>query len=156
MPEWARQAGQVGNWPVSGPGEGYPLAIAGLALGAWGTLEPVTGADEFAYPGIAVAREPLAWFDSLGVSAGEGAAWGGFGAPLATTTFVPGPPRRQRTRAVFHFHDGDFGLDENGLVVERGDSLRFLRAGSFAATRGPRGPLGIAGRHLWGVWRAEQ
>jgi hypothetical protein len=76
---------------------------------------------------------------------------GGFGAPLATTTFVPGPPRRQRTRAVFHFHDGDFGLDENGLVVERGDSLRFLRAGSFAATRGPRGPLGIAGRHLWGV-----
>jgi hypothetical protein len=150
LPEWARQAGQVGNWPVAGPGDGYPLAIAGLALGAWGVLEPVAGADEFAHPGIAAAREPLAWFDSLGVSAGEGAAWAGFGAPLANVTFVP-VARPQRTRAMFHFHDGDFGLDENGLAVERGDSLRFLRAGSYAATRGPRGPLGIAGRHIWGV-----
>jgi hypothetical protein len=151
LPEWSRQAGQVGNWPVSGPGDGYPLALGGLALGAWGMLEPLTGPDLFAYPGITVAREPLAWFDSLDVRAGEGAAWDGFGASLATASFGPARPRPQRTRAVFHFHDGDFGLDENGLVVERGDSLRFIRAGSFAATRGPRGPLGLAGRHLWGA-----
>src|SRR5205814_348516 len=34
---------------------------------------------------------------------------------------------------------------------ERGDSLRMLRAGTYAATRGPRGPLGVTGRHVWGA-----
>jgi hypothetical protein len=151
LPEWWRQAGQPGTWPVSGPGDGYPLALAGFAVGAWGAMEPVTGAGAFVDPGMAAAREPLAWFDSLDVTAGEGAAWSGYGAPLVSASTGSAPPRAQRTRAVFHTHDGDFGLDENGLVVERGDSLRMLRAGTYAATRGPRGSLGVTGRHVWGA-----
>ena len=104
-----------------------------------------------AFPGVPSAREPLAWFDSLQVRAGEGAAWRGFGAPLVVA--APGPQQEDthRTRAVFHFLNGDFGMDETGLMVERGDSLGLLRAGAFSANRGPRGPLGLAGRHTWGA-----
>jgi hypothetical protein len=113
-------------------------------------VEPLSGATAFAFPGIATAREPLAWFDSLAVSAGEGAAWSGFGASLATAATGPEYAGPQHTRAMFHFLDGDFGMDETGLSVERGDSLRFLRGGAFSVNRGPRGPLGLAGHHVWG------
>jgi hypothetical protein len=122
-----------------------------MAVGAWSVTEPISGPTAFAFPGIAAAREPLAWFDSLEVSAGEGAAWSGFGASLATVAPGPAAGSPQHTRAMFHFLDGDFGLDETGLGVERGDSLRFLRAAAFSANRGPRGPLGLAGRHVWGA-----
>ena len=122
-----------------------------MALGAWSVTEPISGPTAFAFPGLAVAREPLAWFDSLEVSAGEGAAWNGFGASLATVAPGAEAGSPQHTRAMFHFLDGDFGLDETGLGVERGDSLRFLRAAAFSANRGPRGPLGLAGRHVWGA-----
>jgi hypothetical protein len=125
--------------------------LAGLALGAWNVVEPLTGPTAFAFPGTASAREPLAWFDSLEVSAGEGAAWSGYGAPMAVAAPGPERARPQHTRAMFHFLDGDFGLDETGLGVERGDSLRSLRAAAFSANRGPRGPLGLAGRHVWGA-----
>jgi hypothetical protein len=131
--------------------DGYPWALAGLAVGMWGVVEPVTGPGAFAFPGMASAREPLPWSDSLQVSAGEGAGWGGYDASLATAAPGPGSPGPQRTRAVFHFLDGDFGLDETGLSVERGDSLRMLRAGAFGARRGPRGSFGLAGRHVWGT-----
>ena len=125
--------------------------LGGFALGAWSVVEPLAGPTAFAFPGPASAREPLAWFDSLEVNAGEGAAWTGYGAPLATVSTGPERASPQHTRAMFHFLDGDFGLDETGLGVERGDSQRFLRAAAFSANRGPRGPLGLAGRHVWGA-----
>src|SRR5262249_13397880 len=84
------------------------------------------------------SREPLAWFASPQVSAGEGAAWRGYGAPLAVASPGPVAEDPHRTRAVFQFLDGDFGLDETGLSVERGDSLGLVRMGAFSAERGPR------------------
>src|SRR5439155_848760 len=122
-PEWWRDVGRPGAWPGASAGDGYPWTLAGLAFGAWSIAEPLTGEEVLAFPGVPSAREPLAWFDSLQVSAGEGAAWRCFGAPLVVG--APGPQQvdTHRTRAVFHFLNGDFGMDETGLMVERGDSL---------------------------------
>ncbi len=75
----------------------------------------------------------------------------GYEAALAVASHGPLHLSPPRTRAVFHFLDGDFGLDETGLKVERGDSLRGLRVGAHSSNRGPRGALGLAGRHLWGA-----
>jgi len=84
------------------------------------------------------------------VRAGGGAAWRGYDAALALARPGPVRPGPARARAVFSLVSGDFDLDETGLSIERGDSLRALRAGVLSGTRGERGALSLAGSHLWG------
>ena len=114
-------------------------------------VEPLSGARAEAFPGTAPAREPLAWFDSVEAGSGEGASWLGYDATLAVVRPGPMEENPPRTRAVLHLLDGDFGLDETDLKIERGDSLRMVSAGAHSANRGPRGAIGITGRHLWGA-----
>lgn len=112
--------------------------------------EPVAGSRIAAFPGIAAAREPLSWYDTLQAGFGGSAAWRGYDATLGMASPAPraSPPR---TRATFHLLDGDFGLDETGLGFERGDSLARLRLGALDARHGARGAAGQGGRHVWGA-----
>jgi hypothetical protein len=149
-PEWWREPGRPGFAPGSALGTGFPWVLAGLARGAWGVTAPVTGIRYPALPGAPSALEPLAWCDSLEVSTGEGAGLGGYDAPLAWVRPGPGRQAAPRSRAMFHVLNGDFDLDETGLAIERGDSLRAMRVGAFSGDRGERGGLALAGAHLWG------
>ena len=118
--------------------------------GAWDVVEPVSGARIEAFPGVAGARDPLAWFDSLEVGKGN-ASWLGYESALTMVRAARAAHDLPRTRAMFHLLDGDFGLDETGLKIERGDSLRWLTAGAHSANRGARGAIGQNGRHTWGA-----
>src|SRR5262249_24842230 len=59
--------------------------------------------------------------------------------------------RPRGSRAVLDLGNGSFGYDENGLTLERGDSLRWVRAEAVTGSRGAVGGLEISGRHLWGA-----
>ena len=102
-------------------------------------------------PGLLGDQTPLAWYDSVAVGGGSGAAWRGFGAGLVAAQGLGEIPADGRARAVVDLRSGDFGYDENSLAIERGDSTRWLRGESFGGNRGAVGGLGSMGRHRWGV-----
>ena len=149
-PSWWSQGGAAGWSSQVWLGVGPPWALAGLALGGWSLVEPGRAPQGLPFPGVIAMNTPLVGYDSVEVSAGEGAAWRGFGATLATaygleTGSVKGG------RAMLDLRTGDFGLDENSLTIERGDSAFWFRGETFSGNRGEVAALDLAGRHLWGV-----
>jgi hypothetical protein len=135
-------------------GSASPWAIAGLARGGWMLVDPDRATDGMVPAASGAAHAPLAWFDSLAFRVGERAGWRGYEGSLAEAVDVPAPPVGPRTRSMFRVLNGDFNLDETSLRIERGDSLRALAVEAMSGTRGVRGALGPAGRHLWGAsWR---
>lgn len=128
---------------------GMPWTIAGLTMGAWSVEDPFTVAA--VPPGIPEAQAPLAWYDSTRIVMGEGAAWRGFGAPVASAEGSLRPPGGSKPRAVYSMASGDGGLERNGILVSRGDERSWLHAGAVAGKRSGSGAMGPAGDHLWAV-----
>ncbi|OGF12793.1 MAG: hypothetical protein A2W00_00765 [Candidatus Eisenbacteria bacterium RBG_16_71_46] len=150
LPAWWADLGRAGYTPGADLGTAFPWTLAGLARGAWQADEPGRAPSALPFPGVLAAATPLAFFDSVWVAPGVERAGPGFGAPLASAVGQPGSAPDRRARALFAHRGGSFGLDENGLILERGDSLAWLRAETSAANHGAVGGRGEAAQHRWG------
>ena len=158
-PSWWGETGRPGWIPDVGWGLAYPWALAGHVRGAWTLVVP--GAPAAApFPGVVQAQQPLAWNDSIAVSAGGRGAWEGFEGSLAQAQLIRRPlmpPQDGRASALGEFvlGSGGFGYDENALWLRRADSLSLAEAGAEGWTRQGLGPYGKAGRHQYGIGAAR-
>jgi hypothetical protein len=125
-----------------------PWTFAGLAAGGFELRDPLAPA-ALPMPGVAEAQAPLAWYDSAAVVVGEGAAWRGFGAALASGELIVAPPTGRKPRSVWTAVSGSNAIDRNGISVARGDERSWFRGGAVAGRRGGIGDLDLAGDHLW-------
>lgn len=121
---------------------------AGLAAGGFALRDPFPTATSPA-PGIPEAQAPLAWYDSVVVTLGEGAAWRGFGAALVDARGIVLPSTNRKPRSVWTVVNGSDAIDRNGLFVSRGDGRSWLRGGAVAGERGGVGDLDLSGDHFW-------
>src|SRR5438093_238260 len=151
LPAWWSDDGGAGWSSEAWLGLGTPWVLAGHALGGWSLREPGRAPAAMPSPGLLGDQTPLAWYDSVAVGGGSGAAWRGFGAGLVAAQGLGEIPADGRARAVVDLRSGDFGYDENSLAIERGGSTRWLRGESFRGNGGAVGGLGAVGRHRWGV-----
>jgi len=147
---WWGEPGRPGWLPEAWLGTACPASLAGLVVGGWRLEEPDRAPGALPWPGVVPARSPLAWYDSLEVSADGGAAWAGFDGALAELrgTAVPGG---RRARSTFALANGSHALDEYSLTLARGDTLKDAGVDVMSGTRGAGGGFEAAGRHLWGV-----
>lgn len=146
---WARP-GAPGWTPDASLSFGLPSVFAGLVAGGVELRDPLAPA-ALPWPGVAEAQAPLAWYDSAAVVIGEGAAWRGFGAGIATAEPVLATPAGRKPRSVWTVVSGDAGMDRNGIFVARGDERSWVRGGAVADQRDAVGDLERAGDHLWVV-----
>ncbi len=154
-PGWWGAGGRAGWLPDSDLGCAHPWTLAGLVAGAWVIEEAGRAPSAMPLPGSAGAQGPIAWFDSLHVSAGEGGAWQGFDAGLAGARAGQGLDQRTgdgwRPRTDVSLANGSNGLHDNGLSLWRGDTLGGLRIEAASGERGPAGGVTGAGRDLYGI-----
>lgn len=150
LPSWWGQAGYPGGPGSAWVGGSMPWTLAGLAVGAWGIDLHDGIPDALPAPGVIGIHPPLAWQDSIAARFVEGAAWGGFGTPLAVADGVRPRSGARRGRAVVDVRGGDFGLDENGLTIARGDSIRWFAAEVAEGGGGAAAGFEEYRRHLWG------
>jgi hypothetical protein len=148
LPAWWGRPGSPGWVSDAALAGGLPSHFAGLVAGGFGLRDPL-GPAMLPWPGVAEAQAPLAWYDSVAVIVGEGAAWRGFGSAIVSAEGVLAPPSGRRPRSVWTAVSGSSGIDGNGIFVSRGDTRSWLRGGAVAAKRGGIGDLDIAGNHLW-------
>jgi hypothetical protein len=146
---WWGEAGRPGWAPDLWLGAAWPQALAGLAVGGWRLSEPGRAPQGMPWPGVVVARSPLAGVDSLVVEPEDG-GWTGYAGAL-TELRALSLPKGRHTRATFGLLSGSPNVDENALVVERGDSLSGMLAENQTGRRGDVGPYDLLGRHRWGV-----
>src|SRR5262249_29875458 len=57
----------------------------------------------------------------------------------------------ERTRSVIDLRSGDYGWDENSVMIERRDSTTWLRGEALSVNRNFFGSYEPAGRHQWGL-----
>ena len=155
VPAWWSRAGNPAWTPDADWGTTFPFTLAGHVRGGWTLHEPARAEALEPYPGVIGARSPIAWFDSVTVGGGPGAAWRGWQATLIDLSGDRGPaarPARATPRAIgdFTFVNGTSGFEEYALGVQRGDSLAWLRGESSSWERGGVGSMADAGRHMWG------
>lgn len=152
LPSWWSEAGSAGWNQDLWLGATPPWTLGGVALGAWSLLEPDRAPVNLVFPGVAGMQTPLVWYDTVAVVAGEGAAWQGFGASLATATgWTRRLPGRGDARATLDLRTGDFAFDENTLTIERGDSSAWMRGEVAGDSRGLAQGYAVSGRHQWGA-----
>jgi hypothetical protein len=155
VPAWWGAGGRAGWLPDSELGGGYPWSLAGLVAGAWVLDEPGRAPSAFPPPGAAGAQSPVAWLDSLVVSAGEGGAWEGFDAALAGARARPAFDRpandRRQPRTDVAIASGANGLRDNAVSLWRGDTLSGLRIEAASGEHGPMGGVAGAGRDLYAL-----
>lgn len=152
---WWGAGGRAGWLPDGDLSGGHPWSLAGLVAGTWVLEEVGRSRPTFPSPGGAGAQSPLAWFDTLAVSAGEGGAWEGFEAGLARVraglpiTRTAGDGRRPRTEILIA--NGSYDLRDNAASLWRGDSLGGLRLEAASGERGVAGGVTGSGRDLYGI-----
>jgi hypothetical protein len=152
VPGWWASPGRPGWLPDTGTGDGYMWTLAGLVAGAWSV--DLAGRDSPAAipPGAVGAQESSAWFDTIAVTAGEGAAWDGYDATLAQAAAGPGltrPGRDRRPRSDLLLSTGTERNRDNALSLWRGDSLGGVRAEATSGSRGPAGALVSSERDMY-------
>lgn len=103
------------------------------------------------FPGFHGAAPQIATYDSIRFELGGAAARDGFESGLVRAIAIPRVPAEPTTHAVVHLGGGSFGYDTNALAVERGDSLRLLRAEATALENRSAGVLDRSGHHMWQV-----
>jgi hypothetical protein len=130
---------------------GEPWVLAGLARGAFHLDEPGRGPLDLTDPTSEGSITPLVWFDSLRIGYGEGAATEGYSGALATVETNPAGVGPERTRSVVDLRSGDYGWDENSVMIERRDSTTWLRGEALSINRNFFGSYEPAGRHQWGL-----
>jgi hypothetical protein len=124
--------------------------FAGLASGGFDLLDPLTPA-ALPYPGIAEAQAQLAWYDSAAVVFGEGGAWRGFGAAVASAEPMLLKLERREAHTVWTVVNGEQSIDRNAISFARGDRRSWVRAATVSSRRAAVGDLGSAGNHMWNV-----
>jgi hypothetical protein len=146
---WWGEPGRAGWAPDLWLGAAPPQSLAGLAVGGWTLDEPGRAPVAMPWPGVMVARSPLAWFDSLAVDPARG-GWDGYGAGLAGARALSFGGGR-RMRGTFTLVSGTPDIDETVLSLDRGDSLSGMGADLQSGQRGGAGALDLMGRHVWDV-----
>ena len=129
---------------------GLPWVFAGLASGGFDLRDPLTPAS-LPYPGIAEAQAQLAWYDSANVVIGEGGAWHGFGAPVASAEPVLVKLEKREAHTVWTVVNGSESVDRNAISFARGDRRSWARAATVSSRRAAVGDLGSAGNHMWNL-----
>ena len=155
------------SWWISEPGSpgfrdrawqwtALPPTLGGHVLGAWSIDLADRVIPRAPWPGIVTTQTLSAATDSVqSVPLGAGAS-GGFGGTLSTLETTPATPTGWRTRSVLYLASGADGYTDNGLSIERGDSLRLARIETVASDRGTTGSLGNSGRHEWQAFVRSQ
>ena len=154
LPRWWSEPGWPGFTPNAGLGTAFAWTLAGHSLGGW-SLRGAEVPPALPWPSVDDARRALVWSDSVWVGAEADAGWRGPGATLANAVTVHLPTRKVRSRSVFRVETGESGLDRYSLMVERGDSLRWLRLETTSGHRDRFGAMGRGGDHEWdllGAW----
>ena len=151
LPAWWAEFGRPGWIADSWMSPHGPWVLAGHARGGWDLQEPGRAPRGMPEPGPGPADTPLASYDSVVVRLGEGGAWSGFRGALATAYGLPAPREKRGAETVVDLGSGDFGFDDNALMVDRVDSLAWVRGEALGANRGAFGSTDLAGRHRWGV-----
>lgn len=124
--------------------------FAGLASGGFSLRDPLTPA-ALPYPGVAEAQAQLAWYDSANVVIGEGGAWHGFGAAVASAEPVLVKLEKREAHTVWTVVNGSESIDRNAISFARGDRRSWVRAATVSSRRAAVGDLGSAGNHMWNV-----
>lgn len=150
MVSWWSAPGRPGFASGAWLGTAFPWAFAGHALGGIALDEPAGAPGALPGPGVAQARRPLAWSDTLTFEMLPASAWGFDSALLGARAWSRPEPGGHATSTV-SLAQGTDAWDENALAVARGDSTRWLRAEVLAGNRGASESLERAGRHLWGL-----
>jgi hypothetical protein len=155
IPDWWGAGGRAG-WLADGDfGTAPPWTLAGLVIGAWSIEAPARPLRALPWPGVLGAQEPLSWSDSIGIAAGEGGAWRGFDASLATAyggqPLVREPGDDGRSRSDVTLTRGDNQMNDNAIGFSRGDTLRGLRIEAASGRRGPAGSVVAAARDLYAL-----
>jgi hypothetical protein len=145
---WWSLPGRVLWQPGAAAGLAPPPSFAGLVRGGWRLAEPGRAPAALPWPGVAQARAPLAWYDSLGPGPGGAAdGWDGAVADVAGAPITG----MGRARSAFSMGSGSAGLDENAVTLAREDSLYGLGLDAMSGTRGATAGVERMGRHLWGA-----
>lgn len=130
---------------------GLPWTLAGHTLGAWSIVEPLRAPFEMPFPGVRTATTPIAWYDSVHFGMLEDAAWSGYRGSIARAVGETREPFTRHASAVVDLRSGDFGLDENALTIQKGDSLKWLRGEAMSGARGTALGADLSGHHAWGA-----
>ncbi len=146
---WLEEPGHAGWSSMRGLGLGIPLVHAGLVRGAWALEDPGQPPEGRPFPGLLAAFPVLAGYDSLVAEPGFAKEPGGPERPLGIVRPLAERDPTGHPRAVFSYTKGDFGVDETGLVAERGGEAGHVRVESFSAKRDSVGPYSSEGRHRW-------
>ncbi len=149
LPAWWSATGRAGWTPDAVQSGGLPWTFAGLTAGAWRIEDPFAPVATH-FGGLPEAQAPIAWYDTVRVAVGEGAAWTGFGAGVVTAEAGMRAPTTKQPRAVFTLANGDGGVERNGILLSRGDERSWLRAGTVTGRRRGIADMGPGGEHLWG------
>lgn len=149
LPAWWSAPGRAGWTPDAVQSGGMPWTFAGITAGAWRIEDPFAPAAVH-FGGLPEAQAPIAWYDTVRVSIGEGGAWTGFGAGVVTADAGMRPPSTKQPRAVFTLANGDGGVERNGILLSRGDERSWLRVGTSTGRRGGIADMGPGADHLWG------
>ena len=120
-----------------------------MTAGAWRIEDPFAPSVAH-FGGLHEAQAPIAWYDSVAIRMGAGAAMAGFGAPLATAEGVLRTPSTRQPRAVWTLVNGDGGLERYSLMLSRGDERSWLRVGATSGKRSGLADMGPGADHLWG------
>ena len=155
VPAWWSRPGDPAWTPDADWGTAFPRTLAGHVRGGWTLTEPARAHGYSVFPGVFGSRSSIAWFDSVSVARGPGAAWRGWEAAQVELAGDGGPAALPggtlpRARGDFTYLNGTSGFEEYALSVQRGDSLGWLRAESSSWECGGIGPTAISGRHSWG------
>jgi hypothetical protein len=151
LPGWWAEFGRPGWIADSWMSPQGPWVLAGHARGGWDLQEPGRAPRALPEPGPGSADTPLASYDSVVVRLGEGGAWSGFRGALATAYGLPAPREKRGAETVVDLGSGDFAYDDNALMVDRVDSLAWVRGEAMGSNRGAFGSTDLGGRHRWGV-----
>jgi hypothetical protein len=151
---WWSELGRPGFTSEADAGTLFPWTLAGLVRGTWRREDRDRGQPGRLVAGAAGSDVPLAWYDSLSVTPGNGSAWLGFDGTLigvdgVTAAPPPGSERRQRTRADVRLSSGSSGYSDNALSLRLGDRRSWLWGETQSFNRDGLGGLGDAGRHLY-------
>ncbi|MBI5169620.1 MAG: hypothetical protein HZA61_09045 [Candidatus Eisenbacteria bacterium] len=149
LPAWWSAPGRPGWTPDAVQSGGLPWTFAGLTAGAWRLDDPFAPVASH-FGGLPEAQAPIAWYDTVRVTVGEGAAWTGFGAGVVTAEAGMRPPTTLQPRAVFTLANGDGGVERNGILLSRGNERSWLRVGTVTGRRRGIADMGPGAEHLWG------
>ncbi len=140
--------GRIGWTPDGALGIPGAWQFAGLVRGGW-TFDSPLDRGPTAGPGVREAAAPRAWWDSLAVTVGEGAAWQGWDGAIARTEGFLERPKPGRARVTVTVVNGSSNADRNAFAFSRGDSRGWIRAGATGDSHEGLGPYGPAGAHQW-------